>query len=201
MHAYSRFTVHLTATESDIQNIHAAIAKKLEWDEDVDFEEDITSDPDAELQTQHFDIEDDYNCAYLEDVEELAAAMALKAPSATFQLDGVIDTSESAGEYMDFLIVYQDGKLTSRSSCWYLQDSHDYFMDCYPDYETFSEEFWDNDNDQPKYTEEEYDEACNWDWVFFLNSGHGDMVSNVPLEEPEELDLSEYEDEDFDEED
>ena len=49
--------------------------------------------------------------------------------------------------------------------------------------ETFSEE-------HSEYTQEEYEDATTWEDVFFLDSGDGQMVSQVPLGEPVVLNLS-----------
>ena len=41
----------------------------------------------------------------------------------------------------------------------------------YPDYQEFCEQFWDDDNDCPRYSEEEYEEFCSWDIAFVSYSG------------------------------
>lgn len=156
---------------------------------DFDIDEDIDEDDDPTLREAEFEIEDCYCCVWLEDIEALAAKMAKIAPLASFTLDGVVDTSESAGEYMDFLIEYSNKKLTRSSSCWYLESGEAYFKDCYPDYDEFCKEFWDKEQNRPLYTEEEYEEFCTWEFVFFIGDHYKKLVSEVPLDYKEELDI------------
>ena len=184
-------------------------------DFDEDFKEDDEKDDEEECdsgepQEEFFEIEDCYACVWLEDIQVLAAKMARLAPNASFDLDGVVDSSESAGEYMDFSITYASGKLTSSSSAWYLHSGNGYFLDCYPNYEEFNEEFWNEDKDCPLYTEEEYTKFRTWYELFFIGDGYKTITSSVPLEFTEEINITDAsydeeddsdDEEDFDDED
>ena len=214
MHAHSRFTINLTATDSDIKKLTALLAEELD-DQDCfedydDFDEDFDDDEDeveadendtGESRNEFFEVEDCFACVWLEDIESLAAKMARLAPDASFDLDGYVDTSESAGEYMDFSITYSNGKLTSASSGWYTESSDDFFLDCYPDYEAFSEDFWNDEDDCPLYTEEEYEDFCTWDELFFVGAEYKTITAIVPLEFTKDINIEASSDEENDKED
>ena len=172
MHAYSNYTIKFYGEADDIKKVLPIIDEKLGYE--------ITE------VTNSIKVEDE-TLVWVENItEELAQVMAKAAPSLTFTIDGCVDTSESAGEYMNFSISYCDGKITVASSCWYI---YFYGYD-YEDYEEFCEEFLD-DEDNPRYTEEEFDEFCDSDEdLFVLDSGNGDIVSAVPLNNVREIILT-----------
>ena len=172
MHAYSNYTIKFYGEADDIKKVLPIIDEKLGYE--------ITE------VTNSIKVEDE-TLVWVENItEELAQVMAKAAPSLTFTIDGCVDTSESAGEYMNFSISYCDGKITVASSCWYIY----FYGDDYEDYEEFCEEFLD-DEDNPRYTEEEFDEFCDSDEeLFVLDSGNGDIVSAVPLDNVREIILT-----------
>ena len=159
MHAYSFFTVDLTATESDINKLTAFLSNKLD-DQDCFDDFDFEGEGNKKLLNVSFEVEECYACVWLDDIEELAVRMVRLASDASFRLKGVVDSSESAGELMNFIIEYSNDKLTSRSSCWYIERGEGYYV---------------------------------------LDSGDGPVVTEVPLDDPEEIDLDDYSDDDFEE--
>lgn len=115
---------------------------------------------------------------WLENItNDLALNIAKSAPALKFTIEGVVDSSESAGEYMDFAISYKDGEITEKSSCWYIMMS----MDDFEEYEEFCEEYCDDDG-EPLYSEEEFNEFQELMECFVLDSGDGAIVDTVPLE-------------------
>ncbi len=173
MHAYSIFTIKLEGKDEDIRSA-------------TEFAEEVLGE-DYEAEHGLIDVDECYEVVWLWDIEEFAARMANKFPELSFTMQGVVDTSESAGELMDFVIKNQDGKLTTQSSCWYLEvysDGHleDFLSRC-----------------RTEITEEEKERFLKGELpLFVLDSGDGDIVTKVPLSEPEEIT---FDDDDFDEED
>jgi hypothetical protein len=164
MHAYTSYNITINGGEEAIHAIGNVLTDTIT---DVDF--DIGN---------VIEIEDTYDCVFDEEVCALAKAMAKAAPDANFVMEGVIDTSESAGEYMDFRMELVDGKLTAAFSVWYREA----YMDDFEDYEEFCECVM-------ECTEEEYDKFCEQEFIFILQKFDGDVVvAEVPLENVEELD-------------
>lgn len=162
MHAYSFFTVDLTANEPDINRLSAFLSNELD-DQDCFDDFDSEGKDTNKIVNVSFEVEECYACVWLDDIEELAVKMVRLASDASFSLKGVVDSSESAGECMNFIIEYCNGKLTSRSSCWYIERGEGHYM---------------------------------------LDSGAGPIVTEVPLDDPEEIDLGDYSDnEEYEEED
>jgi len=172
MRAYSMYTIRFYGELDDIKKVLPVIDEKLGYEI-------------AEV-TDSIKVEDE-TLVWVENItEELAKVMAKTAPSLKFTIDGCVDTSESAGEYMNFSISYCDGKITAASSCWYIY----FYSDDYEDYEEFCEEFLD-DEDNPRYTEEEFEAfRSSDDELFVLDSGNGDIVSAVPLDNIREIVLT-----------
>lgn len=151
MYSYANFEISLTTSDSDKAKIAEFLATKLEDQVDV-FNV-------AEWPATSFH------------VEELATALAQFALqacyNASFNMDGCIVNDYASS---DFSIAYANGILTV---CSNEDNEYDAFMiqDDYPDYEEFCERFWDEDNDCPMYTEEEYEEFCTWEPAFVLDDG------------------------------
>ena len=165
MHAHSTYTIKFKGTPEDIKKVLPVINEKLEYDlEDV---------------VEEIEVEEEYSLVWLENItNDLAVNIAKTAPKLKFTIDGVVDTSESAGEYMDFAISYNDGEITEKSSCWYVM----MFMDDFEEYEEFCEEYCDDDG-EPLYSEEEFEKFKeHMDW-FVLESGDGAIVDTVPLDD------------------
>ena len=87
------------------------------------------------------------------------------------KLCGTIDTSYTAGEYMDFEISFSEGKPAVKVSDWYLETA----MESYENYEDFCDCFF-------ECTEEEYDAVKNCEFVYVLETDNGEvLVDKVPL--------------------
>jgi len=78
---------------------------------------------------------------------------------------------------MDFLIEYKKGKLTSKTSDWYIH----IYMDDFEDYYAFAEKFAGSDGGT-RYTEEDYNGFCECaDEWYVLDGGNGEFSTVVPL--------------------
>ena len=122
------------------------------------------------------DIDEDASSVELSELtKSIAVKLAEALPELGFSMKGVIDTSEEAGEYMDFLIEYRDGVLTEKSSDWYVI----LHADDYEDYDDFCEAYCDDDG-EPRFSEEAYEAFQTGEW-YLLDSGYGDAVQQVPL--------------------
>ena len=110
MHAYTGFTMEFpNGDESTV--IKAVSLLGLDPDLLDDFE----------VEDNKIEIEENYEIVFLEDFRAAAIRIAKKFRNEPFIISGCIDTSESAGEYMDFRIEY-DGvsTLLIKNSKWYL---------------------------------------------------------------------------------
>ena len=156
------FTINLNGTDDDALVLKDCLA---EWDDSFEDE-----DPSLEVVVDEFYGNDD-----TDEVEELAVSIANALPDSEFTIKGYIDTSESAGEYMDFLIEYKNNTLVSKSSCWYVY-MHANDFDNYADFA----EHYSDENGDPRFDEEQY-EAFKVGEYFILESGEGDCVDKVPF--------------------
>lgn len=169
------FTINLNGTDDDALVLKDCLT---EWDDS--FEDD---DPSLEVIVDelygHLDA--------MDEVEELAVSIAKALPGSEFTIKGCIDTSEKAGEFMDFLIEYKNNTLVSKNSCWYV----DMFATDFDEYADFADHYSD-ENGEPRFTEEQY-EAFKTGEYFILESGEGDCVQEVPLEYESVIDLDRQE--------
>lgn len=103
--------------------------------------------------------------------------MVKAAPLVSFEISGVVDASESYGENMNFFIRYENGALSVQTSCWYRT------LDAYEfsDYENFCEVY-------DGYSKEEFEKLRRCPH-FILDSGEGEVVTEVPLDDPKVIDL------------
>lgn len=142
MYSVANFEISLTASDSDRVKIAAFLAQQLKNQADV------------------FNVAD--WPATLVHVEELAIKLAKFAPQVSFKLGG-----NTVNDYgcTDYSFEYANGTLTA---CGDEDDEYDAIniQDDYPDYDEFCDRFWDEDNDCPMYTEEEYEEFCSWEIAF-----------------------------------
>ena len=170
MHACSDLRFKFTGEDSDVEKVKSFLEDRFETDVDGN---------------DNFDaiVEETYECVWLESIIDLAIEIIKLTPKLGFVLSGVIDTSESAGEYMDYEIRYEDGKLVSRNSCWYLTidvlgyDSFEQFCEYHDDC----------------CSEDDYQRGiANGGELFILDSGDGDVVTEVPLSDVEEIDIELY---------
>lgn len=174
MHAHSDYTIKIIGNDDDKTAIMDVISCKLK-DNDK-FDEDGV-----------MEVEQTYDVVWLEDIQTLAAEMAKAAKECEFTIEGVVDTSESGGEYMDFKIQYKEGKLTSDSSCWYIEDSTDTYGD---NYETYCEEKEYEEGEEP-ITQEEFDDIIkkHSGYFFILDRWKGTVALEVPLTKHEIISL------------
>ena len=163
MHAHTDYTIQIHGDDAAVQAIGAVLTATIT---DVEFDVEPTTI-----------IEETYDCVFEDEVVALAQAMAKAAPQASFVMTGIIDTSESAGEYMDFRIELAGGKLTAAFSDWYLSD----WMGNFEDYEDFCDCVM-------ECTEEEYEVYCGYEFLFTLETDEGNVYTDhVPLHDPVEI--------------
>ena len=151
MYSVANFTISLTASDSDKAKIAEFLATQLKNQADVF---NVAEWPATSVH-----------------VDDLAIALAQfilrNTYDASFTMEGGIDNDYTSS---DFSIAYANGTLSMSSN----EDSeYDVYMieDQCPDYEEFCDRFWDEDNDCPMYTEEEYNEFCTWMPAFVLEDG------------------------------
>ncbi len=164
MNAFSNYTIELVGTDEEIKKATAVLARAF--------------DDESMCGKNRIEIEETYQFVWVEDVAKLAELMVKNAPTISgFTISGTVDTSESSGEYMDFIIKYENGSLSVQSSCWYLILDADEF----DDYDEFCEVY-------EGHSKEEYEELKKRPH-YILDSGNGDIVTEVPLDDPEVIDL------------
>lgn len=115
---------------------------------------------------------------WVEDISnQLAVEMVKAASDVEFVIQGTVDTSEQAGEYMDFIIEYKNQKLTERSSCWYVENI-----------EGIEDFFEESDDWDEKEIEDNFERFMELG-KYILDSGDGEIVDEVPLDEPVEIEI------------
>lgn len=171
MHACTDYSIHLTGKKKDITTATSVLAEAF--------------DDNGMIGKRDISLKDSYKIVMVEDITELAVKIAKAAPNISFSIDGTVDASESAGEYMDFRFSFADGNLTRQTSCWYLTIA----AEEYDSYEEFCEVYED-------YSEEQFIEFCECPH-YVLDSGDGEIVTNVPLCAPEKIPVVESKDEDY----
>ena len=156
--------------------------KDNEDEEKEDFDDNLAS-PIVEETIEIWQTED---CVWIEDIEKLAAEIAINAPSIKFSISGHIeDPSNEAGDEMDFKIAYSNKKLFSQKTDWY-QYIH---MDDFEDYYDFGDRFTGPDG-KPRYSLEDYEGFCQCaDEWYVLGGGHGEFSTNAPLQDPVRIKL------------
>ena len=168
MHTHTTFEVNINGSDTAIKEIAAAIREVI-----TDEEFDVCSE---------IEIEETYKCPDIEAVTDLAKKMAKCAHGAHFELNGVIDASESAGELMDFSIIYDGSKLIRKSTDWYVET-------CIEEYESY-EEFMDEWEDEAGELEVEQFESLKDEneFVFFVETKDGTvLMSEVPMKYEAEI--------------
>ena len=130
---------------------------------------------------ESFMVEKTHKCVWLEDILDLANNLAYYLPGIAFSISGHIeDFAGHIEDMMDFRITYQNKKLTSHSTCWYIH----IFMDDFADYDAFCTAVCDLYGN-PRYTEEDYEgfRDCAKEW-YVLDSGQGEFSTDVPFDDP-----------------
>lgn len=129
MGKFSSYTIEFTGTVEDIDVAKEAVLG-------------ILGDYCLETAEDKIEVQEEYELVWVEVIaNELAVPLAEEAPNLEFVISGVVDTSESAGEYMDFLIEYRNRKMTVRTSDWYRRVCADF----YNSYEAFCADFHDKE--------------------------------------------------------
>ena len=173
MHGHSDYKIAITGTEQEL----AAIAEVLS---NVFKEETRNSvNKDEVISSGIVNIDETYEVTFLDDITNMALEMAKAATGSAFTIEGVIDTSESAGEYMNFKICYSQGELEEASSCWYM----------YPDScleEMTYEEYCDDYGDD--YSEEDF-EKMKMGWFIVETQKGVVMMATVPLDQVRRIEV------------
>lgn len=173
MHAHSDYKIEIYGADEEVANVAEVLANAFEKDEFFRF------DKTDFIRDGVLNVEETYKVVFLEDITALALEMAKAAMGSTFTIEGVIDISESAGEYMNFLISYTEGELEEKSSCWYM----------YPDsdledmtYEEYCEDYGDD------YSEDDF-EKMKKGW-FIVETKKGDiLMETVPLDQVRSIEV------------
>lgn len=142
---------------------------------------------DPAVTEEQIEIRETYDCVWIEDIEKLAIDIATAVPAVQFSVKGHIeDTSDDAGDEMDFHVFYQEGKLFLQTTDWYL---YIHMVD-FPDYASFSAKVCDLYGN-PRYSEEDYEgfRACADEW-YILDSGQGEFSTDAPLRDPVRIKLN-----------
>ena len=173
MHAHTRYKIEITGKEAEIYKV-----AKLLSDTFLGDTLHIQKDDD----TIKIELNDSYSVVFKEDIVKLAKDMAKIGRDVTFRLTGVIDTSESAGEYMDFDITYDGYVLTLKFTDWYL----DLDVRSYESYE----EFLEDTEHEIEISKEYYEELLNKDDVVFLiGNNYTTVVEEVPFTDVEAIQI------------
>ena len=150
------------------------------------YDYDEVDEDDISVFEEEIEIWQTHDCVWIEDLEDLAIDIATTVPAIYFSIKGHIeDTSDNAGDEMDFRIYYQEGKLFSQTTDWYWY----LHMDDFPDYASFCVKVCDLYGN-PRYSEEDYEgfRACADEW-YVLDGGQGEFSNDVPLRDPVRIKL------------
>lgn len=166
MHAHSDYKIEIKGTEEE-KRILSDMLYEIFKDESYNrFEKKELIDRGM------LNIEDTYEVVMLEDITNMAIEMAKKTSGASFRIEGVVDTSESAGEYMDFSISYTNGEVIEKSSDWYMYPESDLEDMTYEEYlEEYDEE----------YSEEDFN-RMQQGWFIVETIGGDTIMETVPLD-------------------
>lgn len=166
--AYSNYTILLKGTDEDVKSGLDVISENIS---EISGKYSIEGG-------MRLRIEENYDYIYGEDLAGVVAEVVKVVPNVNINIVGNVDDSESSGEYMDFEVNYDGEKLTFAESCWYVE----VMMDMYDSYEEFSARY-------RKVTKDEYEELKCHSEVFGLQSGDGEFVTKVPLDEPKVIEV------------
>ena len=181
----------ITDVICDQNDVLPQLLDKYDADEDeIDDDDDdchiAKVDDASSILEETIDIWQTEDCVWIEDIEKLAAELAICAPTIKFSISGHIDdTSDNAGDEMDFKISYSNNKLISQKTDWY-QYIH---MDDFEDYYEFGDRFLGADG-KPRYSQDDYEgfRQCADEW-YVLDGGKGEFSTNAPLGEPVRIKL------------
>jgi hypothetical protein len=200
MKAYASYTVSLSGSYIDILDAVDFLSEEIsdqdcwsefkndyfydddDYDEDDELEKQESSGTDTpDCLEEYFEVWETQKCVWIEDIQKVAAELACMVPELNFIIKGhIADNTDNADDMMDFLIEYKKGKLTSRTSDWYIH----IYMDDFEDYYEFGDKFT-GPNGTPRYSEEDYEGFCQCaDEWYVLDSGNGEFSTDVPLGKP-----------------
>ena len=176
MHAKSNYKIVIHGSEAEKTAIAEILAKAFERGEGFKLNK---SDV---IKGRNIDVKETYDVVLLEDITNMALEMAKVASGSTFSIEGVIDTSESAGEYMNFKISYSHGKLEERSSFWYGYPNGGLEDMSYEEYcEEYGFKYDDEDDYEVDYSEDDFEKMKKGWFIVETNKGNV-MMETVPLD-------------------
>ena len=137
---------------------------------------------DAEVQPERVFAEKTFSYAGDESVDDYCIRAAIDEGRklgavlhGDYELTGVIDTSYTAGECMDFSLCFGGGDVSVKVSDWYIEE----WTDRFESYEEFSEEY-------PGHSEEEFNRLKESEFVYAFADENGEysvFSKDVPLHE------------------
>ena len=180
MHAHTDMTLVISGNlDVDLAVQILSVVANEATDVDLSFDDNVLS------------FEESYRLVWYEDLVAVAISLAkLCEGKVNFEMSGTIDTSESAGEYMDYNIEFKENILWTQCSCWYLRY---WGTEDWENYEEFCEEFDESDdisNGRHTYTKEFFEElgkheewfttnGLGCDFEFWLDGVHMDPLQQV----------------------
>lgn len=174
MHAHSSYRITIDSSGDIAKKAFSFVVSKFSKSES---DTEITIDNNNVIV-----INDTYDYVFLDEIVDFAKGLNKFLEGILFRIEGMIDTSESAGEYMDFKIQAEGKKITVLSSPWYtVEDINEY--ECA---EEFNDEF-DMELSEKKFKKLLKD--CKGGPVFILEGEDDsvDVVTEVPLSDMKEI--------------
>ena len=169
MHAHADFNITILKATKDEQD------KIAGWVGELDFENSEVS-----MGEDNISVNESYDVVFLDDVLNLAEELADLCPGSSFIIKGCTDTSESAGEYMDFEVSYENEVITIKWSDWYLI----VYPNDYENFEEFSEAYG------GRYDKKMFEELKNGGWYAIEREirtpTKNELVREVPLDNESE---------------
>ena len=170
MQAYSDYSIRFISSGESIEKVADILSNAFENDSFI-------FDKDKFIRSRYLRVERSHNVVYLQGITEIAGKIASVSFDSNFVISGIVNASESSGEYMNFAISYAEGELIERSSFWY-REPDDYIDDM--SYEEYLEEYC--DEDEVEITEEDFRNMQNG-W-FIVETPEGDKVmEKVPMDQ------------------
>lgn len=169
MHAHADFNITITKSSN------TELTKITEYIESLDLQ-----NTEVSIDGNNVSVEDSYDIVFLDDIIDFVEEIAALCPNVSFTVKGCTDTSESAGEYLDFEMKYENKKITIKWSDWYLI----VYPNDYENFEEFSEAYG------GRYDEKMFEELQNGGWYAIEreigNPTKNELVREVPLDNESE---------------
>lgn len=164
MHAHADFNITITKSSN------AELTKITEYIESLDLR-----NTEVSIDGNNVSVEDSYDIVFLDDIIDFVEEIAALCPNVSFTVKGCTDTSESAGEYLDFEMKYENKKITVKWSDWYVF----FYANDYETFEEFSESYG------GRYSEEFFNGLKYGEWYALerdiCHPEKNEIVSEVPL--------------------